>query len=163
MNRPRSGRIGTICPGGQRSEFRLVAGEQDALALFFAEAVGHMARTALTTVYTVPIASKLPAPALQRGEANAQQQSQLPGTNTCPVSIRLKGALPQPDCRRTAPVGTHPSVDGQRVRIRAPNALSSKSYLVASLEARHKKLQTPPGCLPCLKEGSSTPKNHCYN
>ena len=38
------------------------------------------------------------------------------------------------------------SGDGQRVRIRAPNALSSKSYLVASLEARHKKLQTPPGC-----------------
>ena len=42
-------------------------------------------------------------------------------------------------------------MDGQRVRIRALSAFCGKLYLVASLEARHKKLQTPPGRLPFLK------------
>jgi hypothetical protein len=85
----------------QRSEFQLVAGEQDALALFFAEAVCHIAVTctatiwyapayvvdtgrvtALAAIHTVPSTGKLAPPSLQRGEANTQQQGQLSGTST---------------------------------------------------------------------------------
>jgi hypothetical protein len=56
--------------------------QQDALALFFAETVCHMALTALAAIHNVPSTGKLAAPALQRGEANAQQQGQLSGTST---------------------------------------------------------------------------------
>jgi hypothetical protein len=68
--------------GWKRREFRLVAGEQDPLTFFFAEAVSHMAVAAFTTVHTVPITRKLPAPALQRRQPNAQQQRQLTGPST---------------------------------------------------------------------------------
>jgi hypothetical protein len=83
----------TICqhrhdlPRWQRGEFRLVAGQQDPLALFFAEAVSHMAVAALAPVHTITGTSKLPAPALQRGEPDAQKHSQLMGTS--PISHAL--------------------------------------------------------------------------
>ncbi len=63
-------------PRRKRCEFRLVAGEQDPLSFFFAEAVGHMALTAFPPVNTTTVASKISTPALERGEPNAQQQGQ---------------------------------------------------------------------------------------
>jgi hypothetical protein len=50
-----------------RREFRLVAGEEDLLSFFLAEAVRHMAVTALTPVHTAAVTSKLTTPTLQRG------------------------------------------------------------------------------------------------
>ena len=41
-----------------------------------------MAAAALAAIYNVPCTSKLAPPALQRGEANTQQQGQLSGTST---------------------------------------------------------------------------------
>jgi hypothetical protein len=41
-----------------------------------------MAVAALAPVYAVVISDELASPALQRGEANAQEQSQLTGTGT---------------------------------------------------------------------------------
>jgi len=55
-------------PWRQRREFTLVAGEEDPLAFFFAEAVRHIAVAALTPVHTAAVTSELPAPTLQRGE-----------------------------------------------------------------------------------------------
>jgi hypothetical protein len=69
-------------PWRQRREFRLVAGEQDPLAFLACEAMGHMALAALAAVHTVHITGELPAPALQRGEANAQQGGHFSGPST---------------------------------------------------------------------------------
>ncbi len=52
--------------GRQRGEFRLVAGEQDPLAFFFAEAVSEMAVAAHTAVNAITVAGELAPPALQR-------------------------------------------------------------------------------------------------
>jgi len=54
----------------QRREFGLVAGEEDPLAFFFAEAVRDMTVAALTTVHAITVRSKLPAPALQGAQAD---------------------------------------------------------------------------------------------
>jgi hypothetical protein len=68
----------TICQNGhdltrwQRGEFRLVAGEQDSLALCIGKAVRHQAGTALTAIPSVPITRELAPPALQGGEPHAQ-------------------------------------------------------------------------------------------
>jgi len=69
-------------PRGQSSKFRLIAGEQDPLPLFCAEAVGDMAMTTFASIDSASITLELPAPALQRGEAHAQQTSEFasPGT-----------------------------------------------------------------------------------
>ena len=64
----------------QRGELGLVAGEEDPLAFFFAEAVSNVAVAALTLVHTISGTSELPASALQRGEDDAQKNSQLMGT-----------------------------------------------------------------------------------
>jgi hypothetical protein len=69
-------------PWRQRCKFRLVAGQQDPLAFFFAEAVRHVAVAALATVNAITVASKLTAPALQRRQAHAQKQRQLTGSGT---------------------------------------------------------------------------------
>ena len=66
----------------QRSEFRLVAGEEDPLAFLFAEAVRHMAVVALTPVHAANVSSELPAPMLQRGEPYPQQTSDCSGSCT---------------------------------------------------------------------------------
>ena len=59
-------------PWRQRRKFGLVAGEEDPLAFFFAEAVRDMTVAALTPVHAITVRSKLPAPALQRGEPYPQ-------------------------------------------------------------------------------------------
>jgi hypothetical protein len=64
----------------QRREFGLVAGEEDPLAFFFAEAVRDMTVAALTSVHAITVRSKLPAPALQRGEPYPQQTSDCSGS-----------------------------------------------------------------------------------
>ena len=66
----------------QRRKFGLVAGEEDPLAFFFAEAVRDMTVAALTSVHAITVRSKLPAPALQRRQAHAEQQGQLTGPGT---------------------------------------------------------------------------------
>ena len=76
-------------PRGQSSKFRLIAGEQDPLPLFCAEAVGDMAMTAFAAIDTAPITVELPAPALQRGEPHAQQTSEFASPRTgCHGSIQ---------------------------------------------------------------------------
>ena len=67
-------------PWWQRRKFRLVAGQQDALAFFLTEAMSHVAVAALATIDTITVTSELPAPALQRRQTHAQQQRQLTGT-----------------------------------------------------------------------------------
>ena len=69
-------------PWRQRREFRLVTGEQDPLAFFFAEAVRQMAVAALTPVHTAIVSGELPAPTLQRGEPYPQQTSYCSGSCT---------------------------------------------------------------------------------
>jgi len=69
-------------PWRQQHRFRLVAGEQDPLAFLFAQAVRHMAVAALATVDAITVTNKLTAPALQRGEPNAEQQGKLTGSGT---------------------------------------------------------------------------------
>ena len=66
----------------QRREFGLVAGEEDPLTFFFAEAVRDMTVAALTTINAITVRSKLPAPALQRGEPYPQQTSDCSGSCT---------------------------------------------------------------------------------
>ncbi len=85
----------------QRRKFRFVAGQQDPLAFFFAEAVGHMAMAAFAAVQAVPIAYELPPPALQRRQPNTEQQSQLTGSLTIGHALLedLQG-LPAVDRRR---------------------------------------------------------------
>jgi len=56
----------------QRGEFGLVGGEQDPLAIFFAEAEGHVPVAGFAAVDAITAMSELPEPALQRGEAHAQ-------------------------------------------------------------------------------------------
>jgi hypothetical protein len=50
----------------QRRKFGLVAGQQDALTLFFAEAMDDVAVAALAAVNAITITSELAPPALQR-------------------------------------------------------------------------------------------------
>jgi hypothetical protein len=69
-------------PRRERRKFRLVAGQQDPLAFFFAEAMGHVAVAALAAIDTITVTSELPAPALQRGQPHAKQQRQLMGPGT---------------------------------------------------------------------------------
>jgi len=69
-------------PGRQRRELRLVAGEQDPLALLLREAVRHQTVTALTAIDAVPITRVLSPPALQGGEPHSQEPGQLSGP--CP-------------------------------------------------------------------------------
>jgi hypothetical protein len=66
----------------QRSEFGLVADEQNPLALLLTETVGDMAMTTFASIDSASITLELPAPALQRGEAHAQKTSDFasPGT-----------------------------------------------------------------------------------
>ena len=66
----------------QRRELRLVAGEQDPLALLVREAVRHHAVAAFAAIQTDPITRELPPPALQRGQPDAQQSRHLPGSCT---------------------------------------------------------------------------------
>ena len=49
--------------------------------------MSHVAVAALETIDTITVTSELPAPALQRRQAHAQQQRQL--TGTVPVSDAL--------------------------------------------------------------------------
>ncbi len=71
----------------QRSKFRPVAGQRNALTLFLAEAMGHLAEAALATVHTDPITRKLPAPALQRGEPHGQWLDLSPPQRNRPAPI----------------------------------------------------------------------------
>ena len=82
MYRPRSASTGTFSPWWQRREFGLVAGEQDPLAFFFAEAMNHMAVAALAAVNAITGTSELATPAPQRRKPHTQQQDQLMGTCT---------------------------------------------------------------------------------
>jgi hypothetical protein len=66
----------------QRCEFRLVAGEQDSLALLTCEAVRHQAVAAFSAILTVPITRKLTPPALQGPESHAEESSHLTGPRT---------------------------------------------------------------------------------
>ncbi len=85
-------------PRWQRGEFRLVAREQDPLALLVREAVRHLARATFTAVQAVPITRELTPPALQRGEPHAQQSRHL--TGPCPGG---HGAIE--DLQRLAAIG----------------------------------------------------------
>jgi hypothetical protein len=69
-------------PRRQCCEFRLVAGEQDPLALLVAEAVRNKAVAAFAAVQAVPITRKLPPPALQGAESDPKQSGHL--TGPCP-------------------------------------------------------------------------------
>jgi hypothetical protein len=66
----------------QGRELRLVARQQDPLALLFGEPVRHQAVAAFTAIKSVPITREQPPPALQRGEPHAQQSGHL--TGPCP-------------------------------------------------------------------------------
>jgi hypothetical protein len=57
----------TLLTRWQRRKVRLVAGEQDSLALFIGKAVRHQAGTALTAIPSVPIPREMAPPALQSG------------------------------------------------------------------------------------------------
>ena len=85
--KPAIGQNGHDLARRQRSKFRFVAGEQDPLALFFAEAVGYMAMAAFAAVQAVPIACELPPPALQRRQPHAQQPGQFAGPGTVGHSL----------------------------------------------------------------------------
>jgi len=74
-------------PRRQRREFRLVAGEQDPLALLVAQAMRHHAVAAFTAITSVPITGKLSPPALQGGEPHAQHSRHL----TSPCTRRHAG------------------------------------------------------------------------
>jgi hypothetical protein len=74
----------------QRGEFGLVSGQQNSLALLFAETVSGMEVAALATVPTITGTSELPATALQCGEPDAQKDSQLMGTGAINNSF-IKG------------------------------------------------------------------------
>ncbi len=74
-------------PRWQRGEFRLVAGQQDPLAFFFAEAMGDVAEAALAAVNAITVTSELTPPTLQRGEPDSEKHSQLMGTS--PISHAL--------------------------------------------------------------------------
>ncbi len=61
----------------QRRELRLVVVEQDPLALFLTQAVGHMAGAASAAVHAVPYTCELMPSALQSGESHAKQFGEL--------------------------------------------------------------------------------------
>jgi len=69
-------------PRRQGRELRLVAGEQDPLALLVAQAMRHQAVAAFTAIQAVPITRELPPPALQGGEPHAQHRRHLSGRCT---------------------------------------------------------------------------------
>ena len=66
-------------PRRQCREFRLVAGEEDSLALLVAQAMRHQAVAAFTAIQSVPNTGELSPPALQGGEPNAQHSRHLTG------------------------------------------------------------------------------------
>jgi hypothetical protein len=82
-------------PRRQRRKLRLVAGEQDPFPFLFCEAVRNMAWTAFTAVHTVPITRKLPSPALQGAQPDAQKARQClrPGSSSQPCFQDLQGPL----------------------------------------------------------------------
>jgi hypothetical protein len=55
-------------PRRQRGKLRLVAGQQDPLAILIAEAVGHLAMASVSAVHTVPITQESTPPTLEGGE-----------------------------------------------------------------------------------------------
>lgn len=69
-------------PRWKRREFRLVAGQQNLLTILLTESVCQVPAATVATVHAIFFASKLPMPALQRGEPNAEQQGQLTGPGT---------------------------------------------------------------------------------
>ncbi len=69
-------------PWWERRKFRLVAGQEDPLAFFLAEAVSHMTVAAFAAIDAITVTSELPAPALQHGQPQAQQQGQLTDSAT---------------------------------------------------------------------------------
>jgi hypothetical protein len=83
MYSPRAIRqYGQDLPWWQRRKFGFVAGQQDELAFFLAEALRHMAMVAFATIDAITVTSEQAAPALQRGGPHAQQQRQLAGVYT---------------------------------------------------------------------------------
>ena len=69
-------------PRRQGRELGFVAGEQYPLTLLIRKAVRNQAVAAFTAIQAVPITCELPPPALQRGEAHAQQCGHLSGPCT---------------------------------------------------------------------------------
>ena len=61
--------------GRQYRKIRLIAGEQDSLAFFFAKAVRQQVMATITAILTIAITRKLTPPALQGGEPHAKQSS----------------------------------------------------------------------------------------
>ena len=82
-------------PGGQRLEFRRVAGEQNALALFFAEAVLHIALNAFAAVHTAAFTGKLALSrcSVVRPISNPQCQFSCTSTSGNPLIHDLQSLL----------------------------------------------------------------------
>ena len=59
-------------PRRQRGLLRLVAHQQDPLAFLVVEAVGHVTLAGFSAIIAISSACKLPPPALQGGDKNAQ-------------------------------------------------------------------------------------------
>ena len=59
-------------PRWQRGVFRLIAGEQDSLTFLLAQAMRNQARTAFTTVLTVPVTPKVTPPSFDGAQGNAE-------------------------------------------------------------------------------------------
>ena len=83
----------------QRGVRRLVAGEQDPLALLLTQPVNDMARTAFTAILAVPITHKGTPPALEGAQADAKgppQQAMLIENAWAPTTeaSRLLGRSP---------------------------------------------------------------------
>ncbi len=66
----------------QRRKFGFVAGQQDPLVIFLAEAMDDVPGTAFAEIDAITVTSELAAPALQRGQPHPQQQRQLIGACT---------------------------------------------------------------------------------
>ncbi len=66
----------------QRRKFRLVAGQQDPLALIIGKPVRHQTWTPFTAIQSVPYTGELLPPALQRGEPHAKQSGECTGPCT---------------------------------------------------------------------------------
>lgn len=69
-------------PRRQSCEFRLVAGEEDPLALLLREAMRHQGGRAFTAIQAVPITRELTSPALQCCQPHAQQLGLLASRST---------------------------------------------------------------------------------
>ena len=96
-------------PGWQGCEFRLVAGEQNPLALLLREAVRHQAVTAFTAIGAVPITCELMSPARKFRQPHAQEFGKLPSPSTgCHPGIEdLKGPCADPRGRVNPPRPIH--------------------------------------------------------